>query len=191
MLLLMDQLDSSALDFSSMEFFVLASIQNEGLTSYYALQQRAGLQPGGIRNVMRNLEHAGVVVRADASARRRRDFALTAKGRGHLKQSWKNCLREYPDVEGVLRAAYVATVMGDVHYAGWYLEDQALRRRTTAEEKQMEATRLEESQTGPLSTFMWMRTLIEARRRQVESQTLESLGRLLRERHQPHVSSEP
>ena len=63
-----------------MEIFILALIDKAGLTSLYAFQQQAGLQPGGIRSTLERLEQRSLIERAESSARQRRDYSLTLEG---------------------------------------------------------------------------------------------------------------
>jgi DNA-binding PadR family transcriptional regulator len=173
--------------FGAMEYFLLALIGHAGLRSLYLLQQRAGLQPGGIRPALHRLEESGFLTRGESSTRRRRDLSLTARGMAFLDDTWKQCLSDYPDTESALRAACVAMLMGDPKYAGQYLEGLALGRQISAEEKSMNAELLEKTLKDPLSTYVWMRTLCEARRRNAESEAFSLLGHSLKENHQPDV----
>ena len=75
-----------------MEYFILALIGKAGLTSLYAFQQRAGLQPGGIRSALERLEALQLITRAESSTRQRRDMSLTSEGTEVLNYSWKRCL---------------------------------------------------------------------------------------------------
>ena len=168
-----------------MEYFILALIGKAELTSLYTFQQRAGLQPGGIRTALQRLERVGFLSRAESSRRMRRDLSLTAPGIAFLNDTWKQCLRDYPESESVLRAACVALLMGDPQYAGDYLQGQSGVRHSAAEEKSMEAARLGKTQKDPLSTYGWMRVLSEAQRRSAESKAFSQLGQFLREKHQP------
>ena len=71
-----------------MEFFILALIARMGLTSLYDIRESAGLQPGGIRFSLDQLEKRGWITRSEPGRRRRRDLALTADGRELLERSW-------------------------------------------------------------------------------------------------------
>lgn len=101
--------------------FVLASISRGGLHSLYELQRGVGLQPGGIQPVLRRLERDGLVKRAPQERRRRRLITVTAEGERVLNAEWHHALRDYPDPESVLRAATIATLMGDREAAKGYL----------------------------------------------------------------------
>lgn len=173
--------------FGAMEYFLLALIGRAGLTSLYTLQQRAGLQPGGIRPALRRLEKGGFLAHAQPSARRRRNLSLTARGVSFLNDTWKQGLSDYADAESVLRAACVAMLMGDREYASDYLLGQSLTRQSAGKEKNMEAERLQTGRLDPLSTYAWMRALTEAQRREGESNAFSKLGRTLKEHHQPDV----
>jgi DNA-binding PadR family transcriptional regulator len=170
-----------------MEYFILALIEKAKLTTLYAFQQRAGLQPGGIRPALHRLEEAGLITRAESSKRQRKALSLTPQGLFFLTQTWQVCLRDHPDTESVLRAACVALLMGDRNRTSQYLEQLALSRQTMAEEKKMNTQQLERTQKDPVSTYLWMRTLCEAKRRHGESEVLEALSQSLRQKDQPSV----
>ncbi len=170
-----------------MEYFILALVGKARLTSLYAFQQRAGLQPGGIRTSLQRLEDRGLLDRARSGSRQRRDFSLTSAGVRFLEKTWKHCVANYPDAESILRAATVAVLMGDEHYAAEYLSGAALTRESSGKEKSMEAERLGSGRLDPLSTYAWMRALTEAHRREGESDAFSKLGRTLKEKHQPDV----
>lgn len=171
-----------------MEFFILALIAKAKLTSLYQFQQGAALQPGGIRPALKSLERFRLITRAEASTRRRRDLSLTPLGTETLNGYWQRSLRDYPDTESVLRGACVALLMGDSVYAGEYLETAAATRRTSADDKTMDTERLAKGRRDPLSTYTWMRTLSEARRRSAESEAFATLGKLLKGQQEPDVN---
>lgn len=179
--------DDSEQSLSVMEYFILALVGKARLTSLYAFQQRAGLQPGGIRTSLQRLEDHGLLERAKSGSRQRRDLSLTPAGARFLEKTWKHCLADYPDAESILRAATIAVLMGDQHYAAEYLSGVALTRESSGEEKNMEAERLGRGRLEPLSTYAWMRALTEAQRREGESKAFSKLGRTLKEKHQPDV----
>ena len=162
-----------------MEFFILALIHRVGLTSLYAFQQRAGLQPGGIRPALARLEQRNLVKRSDSNARQRRDFALTCDGVALLQGDWQRCLHDHLEPEAVLRAAFVAVLMGGVEQAIAYLFSLALTRRAVAREKAAEAERLNKTQKDPLSAYTWMRALTESRRRNAEGDAFSQLSQYL------------
>ncbi len=178
---------SDAAELGAMEYFILALVGQAGLNSMYELQQRAGLQPGGIRPALLRLETLGLITRADAGARRRRNLSLTDKGQDLLNQTWRMCMRDYPDSESVLRAACVCLLMGGPEWADMYLGGQAGLRESDAKEKSMEAERLRATRRDPLSTYAWMRSLTEAQRRGAESEAFSQLSLTLKESNQPDV----
>lgn len=173
------------LELGAMEYFILALISKARLTSLYAFQQRAALQPGGIRPALLRLERMGLVERAESSARRRRELSLTPRGMRILGHTWQRSLQDYPDAESVTRAACVALLMGEQPAAANYLLGQADGRAWAAKERNMEAERLEQTQKDPLSTYAWMRALTEARRRSAESEAFSHVSQFLREKDQP------
>src|SRR3954466_15952392 len=145
-----------------MEFFILALIGRVRLTSLYACRERAGLQPGGIRFSLKQLEKWGWITRSLPGRRKRRDLALTNDGSEFLERFWSKCLRDYTDGEAVLRSAFVALLMAGSECAADYLKRTSESRRGKAEEAELEAGHLEQSQTDPLSAYAWMRVLSEA-----------------------------
>jgi DNA-binding MarR family transcriptional regulator len=153
---------------SVMEFFILALIHRVGLTSLYTFQQRAGLQPGGIRPALARLEQRKLVERSESSARQRRDFALTAEGKALLYGAWQQCLHDHTEPEAVLRATFVAVLMGGVEQAIEFLFSVATTRHATADEKATVAERLKKTQKDPLSAYTWMRAVTESHRRNAE-----------------------
>lgn len=108
-----------------MPLFVLAGVSKAGLQSLYALQREAGLQPGGIQPVLRQLETDGLLSRSPQERRRRRQLTVTAKGETALLQDWQSCLRDYADVESTLRAAAIALFMQQPRTAIAYLRGNA------------------------------------------------------------------
>jgi DNA-binding MarR family transcriptional regulator len=164
---------------SVMEFFILALIHRVGLTSLYAFQQRAGLQPGGIRPALDRLEQRKLIKRSASSVRQRRDFALTSEGSALLHGAWQQCLDDHTELEAVLRAAFVAVLMGGVEQAIAYLFSLAMTRRATADEKATEAERMKKTQKDPLSTYTWMRAVTESRRRSAEGDAFLQLSQYL------------
>ena len=176
---------------SVMEYFILALIGKAGLTSLYDFQQRAGLQPGGIRSALGRLESWQLITRGESSARRRRAMSLTAEGMDFLNRTWQRCLGERTDTEGVLRAACVALLMSTPKHAIGYLQNLASDRRSTAQERSMEVEKLQKTRKDPLSTYAWMRALTEAQRRSAESTAFSQLSHLLEGKHQPDVEHQP
>lgn len=170
---------------SVMEYFILALIGKARLTSLYAFQQRAGLQPGGIRTALQRLEDWKLITRAASSTRGRRNMSLTAEGSEFLNRSWTKCLNELTDAEGVLRTACIALLMGAPARAIEYLQTLAYDRRTKAERRRLEAETLQKTRNDPLSTYAWMRALSEAQQRNAESEALAQLSHLLKKKGQP------
>jgi DNA-binding MarR family transcriptional regulator len=164
---------------SVMEFFILALIHRVGLTSLYAFQQRAGLQPGGIRPALARLEQRKLIERSESSARQRRDFALTQDGAALLQGAWQRCLDDHAEPEAVLRAAFIAVLMGGVELAIVYLLSLATTRRAAADEKTAEAEWVKKTQKDPLATYTWMRAVAESRRRGAEADAFTQLSQYL------------
>lgn len=108
-----------SLELGAMEFFIMALVANAHLASLHEFQQRAGLQPGGIRPALQRLERAELITRAQASRRKRKALALTPLGSQVFYSSWRECLRDYPDTESMLRARCVALQIGAKRSAAW------------------------------------------------------------------------
>ena len=173
----------------AMEFFILSLIGRAGLKSLYELRQRAGLEPGGIRSAMKTLENEELISRTDPGKRRRRELALTAAGSAVLEHRWPDCLREYPDADAILRSAFVAWVMGNPAAAAGYLNQVGQSRREKTDQMKHEEEHLKRSQTGPLSSYAWMRISHEVHRRGAEGEAFLSMGGFIEERFSKHVQN--
>jgi len=164
-----------------MEFFILALIDRVGLKSLYDFRQQAGLEPGGIRSAMKTLEEKQLVSRSEPGKRRRRELSATAGGNAFLDSAWRSCLRDYPDADAVLRAAFVAWVMETPAAAAGYLNHMSQSRREGAQNMKSEADHLKSSQMEPLSSYGWMRASNEAHRRGAEGEAFLSMSRFIEE----------
>jgi DNA-binding MarR family transcriptional regulator len=111
--------------YNVMHLFVLALVSRAGLNTLYALQHQAGLQPGGVQPVLRQLEREGLLQRSEEGKRRRRVMVVTDKGQATVAAHWHGSLDLYWDVESVLRAATVALLMDDPRLASGYLLNMA------------------------------------------------------------------
>lgn len=173
-----------------MEFFILALVGRIGLKSLYELRQNAGLEPGAIRSAMKTLESLRLVSRTVPGKRRRRELALTADGSDVLERSWQQCLRDYPDPEAVLRAAFVAWVMGSPAAAAAYLNHMGQSRRERAQQMKHEEEYLNRSKPEPLSGYAWMRASHEVHRRGAESEAFLLMSGFIEERFTPDASQD-
>lgn len=108
-----------------MDYFLLATVSRGGMNTLYALQHSAGLQPGGIQPTLRRLEAEGLLKRSEEAKRRKRVIQVTDEGEQLLESLWRNCLRNYPDTESILRCATLALLMNDFNYAHSYLMNMA------------------------------------------------------------------
>lgn len=158
--------------FRSIEFFLLALVRKCGLDSLYLLREGAGLQPGAIGPVMRQLEALNLIERSEPGARMRRGILLTDEGSAFLESSWTLCQRDYPEMESVLRASLVALVMAGPSEAAEYLRTAAQIRERKAEEARSKAAYLGPRSLELLEEYAWMRLEAEADRRDSEVQTL-------------------
>jgi hypothetical protein len=181
---------NSGHDLGPMELFILVLIGRMGLTSLYAFKEEVGLEPGGIRAALARLQNDQMLTRADPGKRKRRDLALTEIGKAGLQNSWMDCLRDHGDAESVMRSAFVAWLMGSPAAAADYLNHIAEMRRRKALQMMNDAAHLEHFQTGPQSSYAWMRAAQEAHRRRAESEAFLSMSRSIRERLNPGVNQE-
>ena len=85
------------------------------------LQHGVGLQPGEIHPLLKRLESEGFLERSEQQKRRRRLMTVTNEGEQFMDGEWRECLRDYPDVGSILRAATVAILMGQWQMAQEYL----------------------------------------------------------------------
>ena len=155
-----------------MEFFLLALVGKCGLDSLYALRESAGLQPGAIGPVMRQLEALNLIKRSEPGARMRREILLTDEGSAFLESAWAQCQRDYPEMESVLRASMVAYIMAGSSEAANCLAAAAKTRQRKAEEARSKASYLDPRSLELLEEYAWMRLEAEADRRDSEVQTL-------------------
>jgi len=161
-----------------MEMFLMAAISRGGLHTLYAFQQAAGLQPGSIKHVIKELEKAGLLVRSEGATRGRRAMALTEAGQRFLVEEWRKGLVANREMESVLRSATVALLRGDIVTAFQFLHDSAIER-----ERRQGPTKLGEASSGkaPVDFHAEMRAVYENRRREMERDVLREFGDKLME----------
>ncbi len=171
-----------------MEFFILALVGRAGLSSIYELQQKAALQPGGIRPALQRLERLNLVTRGSSTVRRKRELAITEDGEEVLR-SWRRCLEDTTDTDAALRVICIALLMNEVGEAMYFVERHAANRQSLATLRSEESEQLKGTYGDPLSTYRWMRLLIDAHRRGAESKTFSLVGQFLQELYNPNGSS--
>jgi len=156
----------------------MAAISRGGLHTLYAFQQAAGLQPGSINHVIKELEKARLLKRSESAKRKRRAMALTAAGEKSLVEEWRKGLVTNREMESVLRSATVALLMGDIVTAFQFLHDSAIER-----ERRQGPTKLGEASSGkaPVDFHAEMRAVYESRRREMERDVLREFGDKLME----------
>jgi DNA-binding MarR family transcriptional regulator len=181
---------ASADGLGAMEFFILALVGRVGLRSLYELRSQAGLEPGAIRSAMKTLETGELISRTDPGKRRRRDLTLTPEGSALLERFWQDCLREYSDAEAVLRAAFVAWVMASPAAAALYLNRIGRSRQEKMQQMRYEEEHSRRFQTGPLSSYAWMRISHEVHRRGAESEAFLSMSGFIEERSKLDASQD-
>jgi DNA-binding MarR family transcriptional regulator len=154
-----------------MELFLMAAIARGGLTTLYAFQRKADLEPGSIRKVIAALQMAGLLVRSNVatSGRRRRTMALTEVGKRFLEERWKNSMQEKREMESILRSATVALLMEDIGAAIVFLGQAAFDRRKNPGSQVFGAASLEST---PIDLHAAMRNVYDGRRREIEADVL-------------------
>lgn len=161
-----------------MYIFILAAVSRGRLDTLYALQQEAGLQPGGVMPVIRRLEEEGLLTRLEEGKRRRRMMKLTEKGEEFLGTEWTTGLDVKREVESILRNATVALLMGDPGLARAFLEDAArVRELRVGHSKPTVST----AEAAPIEFLAEMREVSESRRRTMEAALLREFATLLEE----------
>jgi DNA-binding MarR family transcriptional regulator len=152
-----------------MEVFLMAAISRGGLTTFYSLQQYAGLQPGSIKQVIKQLEETGLLERSAGAKRGRRNMALTGLGHDLLAVEWRNCLDPQREMESVLRSATVALLMGEIGVAINYLLRSVSEREKRQGPPELRAATPDRT---PIDLHAEVRTLYENRRRAMEADAL-------------------
>jgi DNA-binding PadR family transcriptional regulator len=122
---------------SNLELFILAMIE-QGVSTPYELQSTAGISVGASIPALRRLEKHGYVRRAEASARRKQPFTITAAGSKWLKSRWKACVSGAPPLEmdGLLRVAFLAWIQADKARAVRVLKNAARARPSDSRAKE-------------------------------------------------------
>jgi DNA-binding MarR family transcriptional regulator len=156
-----------------MEMFLLAAISRGGLNTLYALQGAAGLQPGSLAPVIRNLVEAGFLVRSESGKRGRRVMALTDSGERLLAEEWKNGLDTNREIESILRSATVALLMSDIGTAIGFLFASASERRPHLSPRELGEIPLGMAPSRFLAEW---RAVYENRRREMEAAVLQEFG---------------
>jgi DNA-binding MarR family transcriptional regulator len=161
-----------------MEMFLLAAISRGGLNTLYALQRAAGLQPGNLAPVIRNLVGAGLLIRSERGKRGRRAMTLTEAGERFLVDEWKNSPEEHREMESILRSVTVALWMGDAAMAVDILFRLASARNRHQGPQEQGKIR---SGMAPVDLHAEMRAVYENRRRAMEAYVLQEFGTKLAE----------
>lgn len=159
-----------------MEVFLMAAISRGGLNTLYALQRAAGLQPGSLAPMIRNLVETGLLTRSERGKRGRRAMALTEFGERFLVDEWNNSLnahREMESMESILRSVTVALWMGDVVKAVNVLFGSATARGW--QQGPQELGRIP-SGIAPIDLHGKMRAVYEKRRGAMEAAVLQEFG---------------
>jgi DNA-binding PadR family transcriptional regulator len=98
---------------SDLDLFVLALIES-GVATPYELQTSAGLSPGATIPALRRLVSGGWTAQRKPGPRGRTEHTITAAGRQHLQDGWRQLIKEGPsgDVDADLRVALLALFVG-------------------------------------------------------------------------------
>ncbi len=165
---------------SNLELFTLVLV-GRGLVNPYELHQRAGLSVGAVIPALKRLEAGQYLRRSAAGARRRQEFALTAKGQRALSE-WRQLL-EAPvpgDLDGILRVACLALLGSDRRAAAGFLRQAAERKQHAARGSELQGRELQKTaERGPLEFYAWMRAAGEEARAKAEASVLLDLARRL------------
>jgi DNA-binding MarR family transcriptional regulator len=156
-----------------MEMFLLAAISRGGLNTLYSLQSAAGLQPGSLAPVIRNLVEAGFLVRSEGGKRGRRVMVLTDSGEQLLAEEWKNGLDTRREIESILRGATVALLMNDIGTAIGFLFASASERRPHLSPRELGEI---PSGMAPIAVLGEMRAVFGNRRHEMEATVLQEFG---------------
>lgn len=116
---------------TDLDLFVLALIEG-GLATPYDLQIGAGLSPGATIPALRRLVADGWASPGKRGSRGRTEHGITAAGRRHLENSWRQLIADGPtgDVEADLRVALLAlSVGGDRRISAGFLRASAKKKR--------------------------------------------------------------
>ena len=154
-----------------MELFLMASVSRGGLTTLYAFQRDAGLEPGSIKKVISALEMAGLLERSNVptSGRRRRNMTLTPAGEQVLLERWKKSMDAKREMESLLRSATVALLMGEIGEAIMFLGLAAFERLKSPGNQVFGAASPEST---PIDLHAAMRDVYDGRRREMEADVL-------------------
>lgn len=160
-----------------MEFFLLMAIGPGQLTTFYDLQKKLALQPGGIRPAIIRLEREGLVKRAVPGRRRRREYRLTWEGEEVLINRWKESLKFNLDLKETIRVACIALKMGTVETCRQYLSKAASIAASKANSLAEQAKR--PKSTDFFATYLWMRFVCESHKWKGEQIGMEEVCRSL------------
>ena len=155
----------------------MAAISRGGLTTLYAFQRTAGLEPGSINQIIRRLEKGGLLARSEGAKRGRRAMALTEAGERFLVQEWKKSMDARREIESVLRSATVALLMGDIGEASRFLSESITRRPPLQSHQELETI---SPQGTPINFHNAMRTFYLNQRRTMVIGVLERFADNLR-----------
>jgi DNA-binding MarR family transcriptional regulator len=172
-------------DLTSLEVLVLAAAR-AGIGSAYALNARLGLSVAATLPLLARLERAGWL-EVRPGPRNVRNYQVTSRGFAILHASWRELLASVPrDLEGILRVAYVAAVIGpDLEVCRAFLRRAASERKDRAAQRAGEAMRLAAEPVNFGRGHKWLRATVEAGLLRAESRALlriaaqRNLGKLL------------
>ncbi len=153
-------------------------ISRAGLNTLYRLQREVNLQPGSIRQALRDLENMGLIARSEAPARsrNRRAMSLTPAGQSFLEQHWTDSLEPKQEMESVIRAVTVALLLTDAKTAVRFLKQAAGEREHA---KGVQRISHPPPSASPLDFHAAMRSLYGNRRRAMEASVLKEFAEAL------------
>jgi DNA-binding MarR family transcriptional regulator len=161
-----------------MEIFLMTVISRAGLNTLYRLQREANLQPGSVRQAIRDLEDMGLIARSEAPrrGRNRRTMSLTPIGERFLELHWMDSLEPKQDMESVIRGVTVTILLNGPRTAFKFLNEAAgVREHANGVQRITHAS----PSTSPLDFHAAMRALHADRRRAMEASVLKEIAETL------------
>jgi len=151
-------------------------ISRAGLNTLYRLQREANLQPGSVRQPLRELADVGLIARSEAPTRgrNRRAMSLTPFGEGFLQLHWANCLDPKQEMESIIRGVTVALLLNLPMTAFKFLKEAAGVR-----EHDNVVQRITQAPPSPVDFHAAMRALLATRRRAMEASVLKEFAETL------------
>jgi DNA-binding PadR family transcriptional regulator len=161
---------------TNLEILVLAAIR-AGVWSAYTLNARLGLSVAATLPLLARLERQGLVG-MQTGGRNSRNYFLTDLGQKVLRTQWrKQLLADPAEFEGVLRLAYLASVMEpEARVARKFLLRAAVVRRERAGDRARDAKLIAGEPVSFGRGHRWLRAFSESARLRSEATVLSKLA---------------